>query len=711
MHAAVELQRFLFDISGATFPIVTDRTPPVPHEIILGPCNRYENIGFDPAIPGLGEEGYHLATVGNALVIAGGEMRGALYGVYALLEDVLGCRWFTPEISRIPAVKRLIVPPLNTRYSPVITYREPYVWEAFDGDWAARNRMNRNSKGGGLGLRHGGRIEWVPDMFVHTFEKLVPPDEHFSRHPEYFSLVNGRRLKRRSQLCCTNEDVVKLVTEGTLEAFRRFPDALVVSVSQNDWFNFCECRKCRELAEKEGSQIAPVLQMVNRVAEAVEKEFPGKIISTLAYQWTRKPPLTIRPRDNVVIRLSSIECCFTHSFRNCDSMENRLFAEDIRAWSRVADRLWVWNYATSFAEYFVPFPNLRVRSDNIRFFAEHNVTAVFQQDVYTTPHGEFSDLSAYLSAKLLWNPWYDADKAMREFLEDVYGPAAPFIQAYLDLLHDTVERENIHAGIWQRTDAAYLTDKILFAAENLWNRAEDAASGDDALLRRVRIERLSYEYARIARERTRGDAFIVDHDRFRLTVNPEFTDRLKEFCRVADDAGVVRLREYNYTVDEFRADVEKEIADRELTPLKPARASGNGGVRWKYYTGSWKGLPNFASLRPRETGSAENISLPPADGTEIYGVVFSGRVTVPRDGVYRFFSRSDGFSSVVVGGRKIIHNGGNGHIRERSGFIALKKGVHPVTVTFYTGEGGIILDVFWSGPGFGKVPLSAAAFV
>ena len=106
------------------------------------------------------------------------------------------------------------------------------------------------------------------------------------------------------------------------------PDAFVYSVSQNDWDNHCECAACQALAETEGSQMAPVLQLVNQVAEAVEQEYPGKAIETLAYQWTRKAPKTMRPRPNVIIRLCSIECCFMHPLATCDSEQNQAFRKD-----------------------------------------------------------------------------------------------------------------------------------------------------------------------------------------------------------------------------------------------------------------------------------------------------------------------------------------------------------------------------------------------
>lgn len=284
-------------------------------------------------------------------------------------------------------------------------------------------------------------------------------------HPEYFSLVDGKRLKEQSQLCCTNEEVIRLVTEGVLKVFREHPEADLVSVSQNDWYNSCECPKCVALSEAEGTRMAPVLALVNRVAEAVEKEFPGKSVETLAYQWTRKAPKTMRPRPNVVIRLCTIECCFSHPLRSCESPRNQAFASDLRDWAKVADRLWIWNYNTSFAHYFIPFPDLRSRADNVRFFVENHVRGIFQQDIYSTGQGELSELSGYLNAKLLWNPQYDPNIAIDEFLEGVYGPASKPIREYIDMLHDRVEQENIHIGIWQGPDAEYLTDDILARAD------------------------------------------------------------------------------------------------------------------------------------------------------------------------------------------------------------------------------------------------------
>ena len=79
---------------------------------------------------------------------------------------------------------------------------------------------------------------------------------------------------------------------------------------------------------------------------------------------------------------------------------------------------------TDFSHYLLPFPNQRVRDDNIRLFVRNNVKGIFEQDTYNTPHSELAPLGGYLTAKFLWNPDYDENTAMTEFLDAYYGPAA-----------------------------------------------------------------------------------------------------------------------------------------------------------------------------------------------------------------------------------------------------------------------------------------------
>ncbi len=539
-HAAGELQTFLEEISNARLPMKDDSGPVGPHEIILGDNAHLRQLGVKVDFEALGNEGFTIRTAPPHLIIAGGKLRGTMYGVYTFLEDYLGCRWFATDCSVVPRTARIAVGALDDTQVPVLEYREPFYKDAFDADWCARNRMNSHSSS--LDETRGGKITYYG--FVHTFNQLLPPEKYFDEHPEYFSMINGQRIRDYSQLCCTNPDVQRLVAEEVRRRMREHPEATVFSVSQNDWRNPCQCPECAKVAEREGSEIGPILELVNYVADQVRDEFPDRIVDTLAYQYSRKPPKSIRPRPNVVVRLCSIECCFSHPLATCADERNARFREDMEGWSKVCDRLWVWDYVVDFPHYLLPFPNLRVLRPNIRFFAEHNVTGIFEEGDYNTVNGEFAKLRSYMMAKFLWNPDYPYEKALTEFLEAYYGPAAVPVRQYLDLLHDKVEQEDIHVMIWANASAPYLSDDLLARAGGLFDQAEQLVAQDPVLLERVQIARLPLHYVALERYKVGAPrAFSLAQGFFRATPDPDLEALWSKFSALSAAAQLTNTGE------------------------------------------------------------------------------------------------------------------------------------------------------------------------
>ena len=129
------------------------------------------------------------------------------------------------------------------------------------------------------------------------------------------------------------------MTAGVVKAFKENPGAKFVVVGQMDNNNYCRCDTCKALAEKEESPSGCVIQFANQVAEAVEKEIPGACITTAAYEWSRKPPKTLRPRDNVFITLCSIECDFGHPLATAKTKVNEDFRADIEAWGKQGETI------------------------------------------------------------------------------------------------------------------------------------------------------------------------------------------------------------------------------------------------------------------------------------------------------------------------------------------------------------------------------------
>lgn len=549
-HAAAELQHFLREISGAELPITADTEPIRAYEIVLGNGNtRLDQLNLRLPPPSGSGEWFRIGTAGERLLLLGAPQRGTMYGVYTFLEDHLGCRWLSSKVSRIPKQRTIELEPFSSVQTPVLEYREPFYWDAFDADWAARNKVN--SQSARLDDMRGGKVTYYP--FVHTFYSLIPPEQYFAEHPEYFAEVGGKRVASNAQLCLTNPDVVRLTVAKVREWIETHPGVNIVSVSQNDCWGFCECPNCRALAEAEGSQSAPIVAFVNQVAEAIENDYPNVAIDTLAYSYSRKPPKTLRPRGNVIIRLCTIECCFSHPLATCDHPQNVSFRDDMVGWSKLCNRLYVWDYVTSFAHYLTPFPNWDVLQPNIKFFVDHGVKGIFEEGNYNSPGGEFAELRAYIMAKCLWDPDYDADRAMDEFLEGYYGLAARPIGKYIDLLTAKVRKENIHLHIWEGPNAAFLTEDILARANHLFDEAETLVRDDPEVLHRVQVARIPLLYVALSRwQPPSRTSWVIRDGRWGPPADPVFGALVDRFFRIAEREGITCYHEGSNNLPVFR---------------------------------------------------------------------------------------------------------------------------------------------------------------
>jgi len=533
--AARDLQAHLEKITGSAPPVVTEGKAKTPFRIVVGKCQAVRNLGVAVDYAALGADGIRIKTSGPNLVLTGNK-RGVLYAVYRFLEDQLGCRWFTPDCTTWPREGRINVGRLDITYVPPLEYRATDYPDSRPPEFAVRNQYNGTQIE--ASEEWGGKISYRG--FVHTFNYLVPPEVYFDAHPEYFSEINGKRTRDYTQLCLTNPDVLRIAIATVRKWIQESPEATIISVSQNDWHNYCTCPKCSALAEEEGSQSGPLLHFVNAIADDIAQDYPHIIIDTLAYQYTRKPPKHVKPRPNVAIRLCSIECEFNRPLET--SPFNKSFVDDIRGWNQICDRLHIWDYVINYAHCVQPFPNLRVLQPNIRFFIENGVTGIYEEANYFSRGGEMAELRTYLMAKTLWDPGYDIEKGIDEFLAAYYGPAAPVIRRYIDDIHDlAVSDDDFHMPIYVGPKSPFQTDEALTRYEGWFDEAEALVKDDAIRLHRVEVARLPIIYTRIAQASDR--AYKLGPDALEADANDRITALIDRFERVARAEGLTAVSE------------------------------------------------------------------------------------------------------------------------------------------------------------------------
>ncbi|NQT89498.1 DUF4838 domain-containing protein, partial [bacterium] len=549
-HAAADLNTHLEKLTGKPLPVLLDGTPGFYIPIAVGRCTKtLAALGVDPDLAGLGDEGIHIQTKGPALVLAGNK-RGVLYAVYTFLERYCGCRWFTPDCTRIPTTGIFDHVWIRYRHIPPLEYRSTDYPKSRDPDWAVRNKINGTQTR--LDEKRGGRIAYA--NFVHTFNAILDPKDHFAKHPEYFSMIGGKRTDKHTQLCLTNPEVLAIAKRTVRAWIAKAPDATIYSVSQNDWRNPCQCPPCAALAKKEGSEAGPMIHFVNAIARDIAADHPDKLISTLAYQYTRTPPRHVRPEPNVTVRLCTIECDFAHPLDQSTHAQNIKFVDDIRGWHAKCDRLYIWDYIIDYAHSVMPWPNLYVLKPNIRFFIDSGVKGLYEEACYFTRGSELAELRTWIIAKVMWDPEYDTDTAIDEFLHGYYGAGAPFIRRTIDLMHKPVlEDPGMYINIWAPPTAPYLSDASVRSCVALFDQAEKAVGGDRVLLHRVRVARMPFQYVQIVRAgggyREKGDALVPGGgvgdlvDRFEATARKEKLTLVREHRSRGDlDAWLQRVR-------------------------------------------------------------------------------------------------------------------------------------------------------------------------
>jgi hypothetical protein len=484
--AARELAENLKLVTGAEFSTIAEKDAPARGTMLIFVGNTAKapkkNFKFDEILIKMDR--------GN-LILAGHEKRGCLYAVYSFLQDIVGVRWWTPEDTFAPRKPTLIVPDkLAVSYAPQMISREMYHRNAQPGVFSARMKGN-----GSIAPEYGGAVRII--NFVHSFYKYLPPEKYFDAHPDWYSEIDGKRKHDHAQLCLTNEEMIRELTKNVLETLRKNPGAKMIDVSQNDWHGFCTCAKCKAIDDAEESHAGTLVLMLNKVAAAVGKEFPDVLVESLAYQYTRKPPKTVRPRDNVLIRLCTIECSYIQPL---DGEQNQKFAADMEGWSRLAKHLFVWDYTTNYSDYLGPHPNLRVLVPNVRYFIKHGAVGLFEEG----EGDDFCELKNWLLLRAMWEPHLDADKLIAEFLRGYYGEAvAPLINQYWDVLIARAENEKIYLGCFRVTSAKWIDLATLNQVTEIMNRAVETATKvygpDSPESRRLRKSKMGVDHVWLSR--------------------------------------------------------------------------------------------------------------------------------------------------------------------------------------------------------------------
>jgi hypothetical protein len=541
-EAAEILELFVSRISGAHLPIVAPSTKLRSGDIVIGKGST----------DGLTEDGFRLRTTqSGTLEISSGGDKGLIYGAITLLENYLGVDYFAADSYTFTPTANIVLPNIDDKQNPAFRFRQVnnygYTTDSLYRRWMRAEDPDE---------------EFAGNLWVHTFNHLLPADEYGKDHPEYYAYINGeRRPGRASQWCLNNDELFEIVAARIDSIFEANPQCKTISVSQNDGnFTNCHCEKCEAVDQYEGALSGNFVRFVNRLAE----RRPDKQFSTLAYLFTMQPPKHVKPLPNVNIMLCDIDC--KREVPLTDNASGQDFMKAIEGWSKITNNIYVWDYGINFDNYLSPFPNFPILQKNIQIFKEHGATMHHSQ-IASSRGGDFSEMRTYMVSKLMWNPYLDADSLMHHFMDGYYGAAAPYIYQYEKMLEGALLASDKELWIYDSPIThkdGMLNAKCRKRYNELFDQAEAAVANDNVLLKRVRMTRLPLQYSELEFARKDG-----------LGSAPETVEKLKLFEQRTAEYDIEEINERHNTPAEYCALYKSRYMNQ-----KGANLAANAQVTW-----------------------------------------------------------------------------------------------------------------------------------
>jgi len=509
--AAEELQRYVEKATGAKLAIVQE--PADKPGVYIGATKLAASLGLPKGE--LKTDGFNAVASEGKLVVVGRNDLATRYGVYTLLHEAVGVRWFMPTelFEQVPKRRDVVARPSRWRTVPAFDPRTFYaVWSKqfsytgardpqFGCDlWATRNRLSVDKRG-------------RPGDFSHNLYRIVVPSRYAKTYPEYFPIrEDGRRYLPRDdrdqswQPCFSQDGVVRLCVEAARKAFDADPNRLFFSLGINDGWGCCCCPACRKLDAPRRKFRRRVVHsgsyftFVNRVAREVAKTHPGRRLGCIAYNETELPPSF--PLEPNVWVWNTQDTSQHHDRRYRDGDR-----EMLRGWREVSPNVCKYDYYG--LTWVLPRYFPREIEADLRWCAKAGVRGHFVEDCPVWPT---MGPMVYIAAQQHWDPSQDWRRLQRDFCRGLFGRSARAMERLLD----TWERawHTRREGRWfeglgrVRQQVPLFPPKVVSRCDRMLEEAM-AEADSDLVRRRIDFFRRGWAWSRLYA--------VEDHLRQRLT--------------------------------------------------------------------------------------------------------------------------------------------------------------------------------------------------
>ncbi|MEO6893985.1 MAG: family 20 glycosylhydrolase, partial [Ginsengibacter sp.] len=166
-----------------------------------------------------------------------------------------------------------------------------------------------------------------------------------------------------------------------------------------------------------------------------------------------------------------------------------------------------------------------------------------------------------------------------------------------------------------------------------------------------------------------------------------------------------------YSPEGNRGDIYTlKFAKEAYAPTATISGPLNNELKCFFYEGSFDSTKNIPSVKASKTFMVNSIEVPSEIKASSFGLQFRGYIDIPETGIYSFYLTSDDGSVLYIDNKKVVNNDGLHSAIERSGEMALEKGLHHFSLDFIEGGGGYTLRLLYGLQGSKPVNIPPSLF-
>ena len=304
----------------------------------------------------------------------------------------------------------------------------------------------------------------------------------FKKHPEYFSLINGKRAPEGNAGCWSNPGFREYVLEK-LSRFIKKNELDILNAFPADIVPRCQCEQC----SKDSDISSRWFNFYASLIEKLKRRFPKLEFGGIAYQEYRRVP-----RDKVrfleYVQYCQYNRCYVHKIGDPKCGINKKSIEELNSWRKKASMgIYGYEFDVFKPVMFVPFWNMLANEattyrDMGIVFMKTEMSMRYSKG---TPREDQMQqklrLSYYIYSRLIWNPDERPDAIIADWCSTVYGPAAPPMEKYFASMAAAWDAMPIHLSYFGTkpigTSGHFISPTLIKTAKACFSKARKAISG------------------------------------------------------------------------------------------------------------------------------------------------------------------------------------------------------------------------------------------